>query len=98
VETQSVAPAIKAKEEQTMRWRRFKGIRQTYQAVYAKVGQALQEKPYFYNLRNALCPRQEFLYKQDGIHLNDRGRQVVASHFYQVLQARLNGSVSYGRP
>jgi lysophospholipase L1-like esterase len=96
VETQSVEPAIKAKEEQTIRWRRFKGIRQTYQAVYAEVEQALHRKPYFYNLRNALCPRQEFLYKQDGIHLNNQGRQVVASHFYRVLQERLNSSVSYG--
>jgi lysophospholipase L1-like esterase len=90
VETESVVPAVKAEKEQTMHWRRFGGIRQTYQAIYIEADRALQGKPYFYNFRNALCSRQELVYKKDGIHLNNRGRQLVAAHMYQVLQERCN--------
>jgi lysophospholipase L1-like esterase len=94
VETASVDPAIKAKEQQTIiigdRW----ALKQNFVTIYNALAESLRDKPYFIDYRNVLTPRRKEVYESDGIHLNPNGDATVASHLGHFLKKRVGGQLT----
>lgn len=65
----------------------FKTFGDNIQLVYSQLEARLSSKPYFVSLRGALLG-QEGVYAADGVHLTDKGRQVVALAMAAQLRAR----------
>lgn len=87
---ENMNPAVRQAEEQAILGRRaFPHVRQNVLIVYAALEKALAEKPYFVNLRNALCSRQAPAYTPDGVHQTDEGRKDVATAIVPVLLERM---------
>jgi len=77
-------------EEKTILGRRsFPHVRQNALIVYAALEKALSDKPYFVNMRNALCSRLTPAYTPDGVHQTDDGRKGVALAMLPVLRQRI---------
>jgi lysophospholipase L1-like esterase len=92
VETAPVAPEVKAQERGlTVLGDRFLSVRHNFTVTYEALARRLQEKPYFVNFRNVLCPRTEPVYKPDGVHLLDPGHELVAGEMARVLEKRWPG-------
>lgn len=90
VETAPVAPEIKAKESGLMvMGERFFAVRHNMSVTYEALGRRLQGKAYFSNFQNVLCSRTEPAYQPDGVHLLDRGRELVAGEMGRVLEERM---------
>ena len=88
VETGKVAPAVQEQEKKTImlgdRW----ALRQNFLLIYSALADRLQNKPYFVDLRNILCSRQEPVYESDGMHLNPAGDRMVAAHLSEFLKKK----------
>lgn len=65
----------------------FTAFRDNIQLVYSRLEDRLSSKPYFVSLRGVLLG-QEGAYAADGVHLTDKGRQVVAQAMAAQLRAR----------
>ena len=85
VETGQVAPAITQKEEVSLP--KYMAIRQNFEVTYNALADRLKNKPYFIDYRNVLCGRTQPVYQDDGIHLQDRGREMVAAQIAHYLKA-----------
>jgi lysophospholipase L1-like esterase len=94
VENGPVAPAVKAREH--LLAGRRSTLRHNFEVTYDALEARLQNKPYFIKFRNILCSRTEPLYQEDGIHLEDAGRALVARHMGAVLKERLAGMAAAG--
>jgi lysophospholipase L1-like esterase len=89
VETDPVAPEVKAKEKSLAALGdRFLSVRHNFTVIYEALAQRLEGQPYFVNFRNVLCRRTEPVYKPDGVHLLDAGRELVAGEISKVLAER----------
>lgn len=89
VETAPVVPEVKAKELGLMvMGERFLAVRHNMAVTYEVMARRLQGEAYFVNFQNVLCPRTEPDYQPDGVHLLDRGRQLVAGEMGRVLEER----------
>ena len=87
---ENMNPAVRQEEETAILGRRsFPHVRQNTLIVYAAMEKALSEKPYFVNLRNALCSRQTPAYTPDGVHQTDDGRQGVATAMLPAILERV---------
>lgn len=85
VETGQVAPAVSQNEGVSLP--NHKVLRQNFEVTYQALADRLKDKPYFINFRNVLCGRAQPAYQQDGIHLQDRGREMVAGQMAHYLKA-----------
>jgi hypothetical protein len=89
VETVPPAPVVKAKELGLMvMGERFLAVRHNIAVTYEAIARRLQGEAYFVNFQNVLCPRAEPVYHPDGVHLLDRGRELVAEEMGRVLEER----------
>ncbi|WP_300160511.1 SGNH/GDSL hydrolase family protein [Solidesulfovibrio sp.] len=82
---------VAAKEKETILGRKtFPHVRQNFMTVYAALERALAGKPYFVNLRDALCDRNAPAYTADGVHNTDAGREAIAAAMLPAIRARLS--------
>ena len=89
VETAPIVPEVKAKELGLMvMGERFLAVRHNMAFTYEAMARRLQGEAYFVNFQNVLCPRTEPAYQPDGVHLLDRGRELVAGEMGRVLEER----------
>lgn len=65
----------------------FAVFRANIQLVYSRLEERLSSKPYFVSLRGVLLG-QDGAYAQDGVHLTDKGRYVVAQAMAGQLRTR----------
>lgn len=65
--------------------KKFHTMGQSVTATYGAMERALESKPYFLNLRQALCKRTVPVYWPDGIHLKDQGREMVAERIGRAV-------------
>jgi hypothetical protein len=97
VEGAGVSPEVKGREASIMkRASRFAGARESFNTIYSAIQERLRGKPYFADLRDVLISRGEPVYMQDGVHLNDKGREMVATALVRVLEER--GGLSQDKP
>jgi lysophospholipase L1-like esterase len=68
---------------------RFATARKNFSLPYLGLTEKLKDRPYFVNIRDVLCTRNEPVYQPDGVHLLDRGREMVAQQMAQVIRERL---------
>ena len=63
-------------------------MRHNFTVAYRALVESLQDKPYFFNFRNVLCPRSRPVYQPDGVHLKDAGDEMVAQELGRILPER----------
>lgn len=89
VETEPAAPNVKEAETALkINTDRFKTLRHNFSTTYRALSEKLGSKPYFVDLRNALCERTQPVYQPDGVCLNDEGRKMVAERMKKILEER----------
>lgn len=64
----------------------FTSFGDNIQLVYSRLEDRMSSKPYFVSLRGVLLG-QEGVYAADGVHLTDKGRQIVAQAMAEQLRA-----------
>jgi hypothetical protein len=87
-ETGQVAPEVKKQEEDYIMVGQHLALRHNFTVINNALVSRLKNKPYFVDFQNILCPRTEPAYQKDGIHLEDRGREMVAQGMSRVLKER----------
>lgn len=91
----AVDATVAASEHETILGRKtFPHVRDNFNIVYAALEKALAGKPYFVNLRNALCARTAPAYSADGVHNTDAGREGIVAAMLPHLRDRLPCNVS----
>ncbi|THB66490.1 MAG: SGNH/GDSL hydrolase family protein [Desulfovibrio sp.] len=91
VETGEVDPEVLAQEhDHLFQSGSFETMRDNFRLVYDALYERLKDKEYFVDFRNVLCSRTEPVYNPDGVHLTDRGREMVAEAMAVVLAERLD--------
>lgn len=68
----------------------FPYVRENFMTVYTALERALNGKPYFVNLRSALCGRNAPAYTADGVHNTDAGREAIVAAMLPAIRARLS--------
>lgn len=63
----------------------FTALRDNFSIPYEAIAERLKNKPYFVDFRNLFCDRTIPVYKPDGVHLQDEGREIVARRIGRVL-------------
>ena len=96
VETAKVAPAVQEQEKKTIilgeRW----AMQKNFILIYNALADRLRDKPYFVDLRNILCSRQQPVYESDGMHLNPTGDRMVAAYLSEFLKKKFSASPGAG--
>jgi len=87
-ETDQIAPSVKRKEDKNIVIGRFFALRHNFTVINNALVARLKNKPYFIDFQNILCPRTEPTYQDDGIHLEDGGRKMVAQRMSRLLKER----------
>lgn len=64
-------------------------VRENFTTVYAALAKALAGRPYFVDIRDALCSRRAPAYEADGVHNTDAGRDIVARAMLPAIRDRL---------
>jgi hypothetical protein len=90
VETGQVSPAVQQKEEVGLP--KHLAVRHNFEVIDRAIADRLKQKPYFIDFRNVLCGRTQPAYQDDGIHLQDSGREMVAKQMASYLKAQ-KGSI-----
>jgi lysophospholipase L1-like esterase len=67
-------------------------VRHNFEVIDRAIADRLKQKPYFIDFRNVLCGRTQPAYQDDGIHLQDSGREMVAKQMASYLKAQ-KGSI-----
>jgi hypothetical protein len=89
VEGSGVSPEVRDREESIMRRAsRFAGARENFNTIYGAMFERLRGKPYFVDFRDVLISRSAPAYTQDGVHLTDMGREMVASSLAKLFEER----------
>ncbi len=83
-----IALTVKKKEDEDIVIGRFFALRHNFTVINDALVARLKNKPYFIDFQNILCPRTEPVYQDDGIHLEDVGRKMVAQRMSGLLKAR----------
>jgi len=79
VETEPVDPGIRAREQEyTLNPDRFRVFAGNVRTVYGVLRDEVTRRPDAVCLQNALCSRTGLVYRADGVHLTDYGRECVA--------------------
>jgi hypothetical protein len=85
VETGEVSSAVRQREEIVVN--KHLALRHNFIVIDRALAKRLQGKPYFVDLRNVLCARTRPAYQDDGIHLQDSGREMVAGQMARILKS-----------
>jgi lysophospholipase L1-like esterase len=88
IETGQVAPEVRRREEDYCIVGRHFAFRHNFTVINNALVARLKNKPYFVDFQNILCARTEPIYQDDGIHLEDAGRKMVAGGMARVLKER----------
>jgi lysophospholipase L1-like esterase len=89
VERCKLADSVKAKEKGMMiDSDRFATVRNNFSVPYNALYERMKSKIYFISFRDALCSRLDAAYQQDGVHLTDLGRKMVAEQMSLVITER----------
>ncbi len=96
VETAPVTAVVKQQEEKEIMVGRHFALRHNFVVINGALVNRLKDKPYFIDFQNILCPRTESTYQEDGIHLLDPGRKMVAARMGQVMKERLLSTAALG--
>lgn len=89
VETGEVDPKVKARETGlAVLGARFLKVRHNFAVTYHHLAGQLQDRSYFVDFRNVLCPRTTPVYEADGVHLKPKGNEMVAQALARLLKAR----------
>jgi hypothetical protein len=100
VETGKVDPLVKEQEKSLdIMGAKFLRVRENFATTCDLLAASLKDKPYFVDLRNALCPRKTPVYESDGGHLKPQGNKMVAIRMVEMLRDRgwlKNGGGNYG--
>jgi hypothetical protein len=67
-------------------------MEKNYVLIYNALVERLRDKPYFVDLRNILCPRQQPVYESDGMHLNPTGDRMVAVYISDFLKKKFGAA------
>ena len=86
VETVQVSPAVNQKEGVSLP--KHLAVRHNFELIYQALANRLKDKPYFVDFRNVLCSRTQPAYQDNGIHLQDVGREMVAGEMARYLKAQ----------
>jgi hypothetical protein len=86
VETGTVPPAVKEQEKKTIILNKHWDMEKNYILIYNALVEKLHNKPYFVDMRNILCSRQQPVYESDGMHLNPTGDRMVAKFIADLLK------------
>ncbi|MGE4537359.1 MAG: SGNH/GDSL hydrolase family protein [Desulfovibrio sp.] len=87
--------AVAASEKKTILGRKtFPHVRDNFMTVYAALEKGLAGKPYFVDLRNALCGRNAPAYTADGVHNTDAGREGIAAAMLPAIRDRFSAMPS----
>ena len=92
VETGTVAPAVKEQEKKTIILSKHWAMEKNYVLIYNALVDRLRDKPYFVDLRNILCSRQQPVYESDGMHLNPTGDRMVAVYISDFLKKKFGAA------
>lgn len=63
----------------------FESVRNNFASPYHALMNALHDKPYFVDFRDALCDREAPMYTTDGVHLSDHGNRHVAAKLAAIV-------------
>ena len=89
VESGSVSSSVHEQEKNYMlNVKNFPFFEHNFNTIYNALETRLSLKPYCIRFRNILRERKQPVYKADGVHLNDRGRQEVGTALVRLLKAR----------
>jgi lysophospholipase L1-like esterase len=89
-ETTPVAPSVVAMEAPIRaRAKLVPALRHNYRTLYDGLADRLKHKPYFVNLRHCLVHRKTMVYKEDGVHMTDEGRRMVAEAMENALKQKV---------
>ncbi len=88
IETGQVASEVRMKEKDFCIVGRHFAFRHNFTIVNNALVSRLKNKPYFVDFQNILCPRTEPIYQDDGMHLEDAGRKMVAQGMSRILKER----------
>ena len=93
VETGDVGEEIRAAERgYVLDSDRFATLKKNIETAYGGVENRLRGRPYFIPFRNALCDRGQAVYRADGVHLEDAGREMAGVAMAHALRERLEGA------
>jgi hypothetical protein len=84
VETDQVLPAVQEREGVSLP--KHMAVRHNFELIDRALADRLKDKPYFIDFRNVLCARTQPAYQDDGIHLQDIGREIVAGQMARYLK------------
>lgn len=89
VERCEIADWVKAKEKgMAIDSDGFATVRNNFSVPYNALYERMKPKPYFVSFRDVLCSRLAAAYQQDGVHLTDLGRKMVAEQMSLVITER----------
>ena len=89
VETGDVDPRVREQEEKlNIQGARFLAVRKNFTVVNRALKERLRGKPYFVDFQDILVSRRQLVFKSDGVHLQDAGREMVAGELARLLEAR----------
>jgi lysophospholipase L1-like esterase len=89
VESCDISEEVKSKEKGLpLSPQDFTAIRNNLAIPYRAIAERLKKKPYFVEFQDALCGRKVPVYKPDGVHLQDEGRELVARRMGRALVER----------
>jgi hypothetical protein len=87
-----VAPAVKEQEKKTIILSKHWALEKNFVLINNALADRLRDKPYFVNLRNILCSRQQPVYESDGMHLNPTGDRMVAVYISDLLKKKFGAA------
>ncbi|WP_051260982.1 SGNH/GDSL hydrolase family protein [Desulfovibrio inopinatus] len=64
-------------------------MRHNVQVMYSALAKALADRPYFHDIRNALCDRAEMAYTHDGVHNTDSARELIGQTMLPTIRRDL---------
>jgi hypothetical protein len=94
VETDQVSPAVRQKEDVSLP--KHLALRHNFEIIDRALADRLKNKPYFIDFRNVLCKRTQPAYQDDGIHLQDAGREMVAGQMARYRKAPGSHTIAVG--
>jgi lysophospholipase L1-like esterase len=89
-----IEPSVKDMEHGSLLSQdKYSTLKENLIKPYLAMEEALGDKPYFHNMRNALCERKMQTYKPDGVHLADAGREMMAGKIADIIEDEMNPGI-----
>ncbi|MEJ2718539.1 MAG: SGNH/GDSL hydrolase family protein [Deltaproteobacteria bacterium] len=89
VERCGISEEVKSKEKGLpLSPQDFTALQNNFSIPYMAIAERLKKKPYFVDFQNIFCGRKVPMYKPDGVHLLDEGRESVARQMGRIIVKR----------